>query len=108
MRNILFIILTFVTCAVTAQEYNVFEFGRGLPNLKVDKNSIYSFDSFGTRSDFPIAKFESVGPNTTHLFRTDKFGTESDTPIIIQRVQPLFTRQTPEEILKNNNHVHKF
>jgi hypothetical protein len=108
MRNILFIILTFVTCAVTAQEYNVFEFGRGLPTLRVDESSIYSFDSFGIRSDFPISRFESVSPNATHLFKTDKFGTENDTPIIIQRVQPLFTRQTPEEILKDNNHVHKF
>jgi len=102
MRNILFIVLIFVTCAVTAQEYNVFEFGRGLPSLKVDKNSIYSFDSFGIRADFPTARFESVDANTTHLFKTNKFGVESDIPVIIQRVQPLFTRKTPEEILKNN------
>jgi hypothetical protein len=102
MRSILFIVLTFVTCAVTAQEYNVFEFGRGLPTLKVDGNSIYSFNSFGVRADFPSSRFESVDVNTTHLFKTNRFGVESDIPVIIQKVEPLFIRKTPEEILKNN------
>jgi len=102
MKYFLFIVLLFTTCAVTAQEYNVFEFGRGLPTLKVDGNSIYSFNSFGVRADFPIARFESVDANTTHLFKTNRFGVESDIPVIIQKVEPLFKRQTPKEILDRN------
>lgn len=104
MKNLVILFILLWSHFATAQEYKIYEFGEGLPKSTISERNVYSFDSFGTRSDFPKFKYREVNSNRVEVFSVDKYGVENFEPLIIKRENngELHNKQRTDKTIKKH------